>query len=115
MVFKVSLGSLLLTRTFGERGAKAELARQIGKGQVLVGRWATGERVPSEQDQSWLEDNANIPARTWGDPALKPKDLAEWITAQGWAPKRFVKEAPAEPTSAFPSDVPPALGDTDAA
>lgn len=115
MVLKVSLGSQLLTRTLAERGTKAELARQIGKGQVLVGRWATGERIPSEQDQSWLEDNANIPARSWGDPALKPKDLAEWIAAQGWTPKRFGKEASAEPTSNFPSDAPPALGDTDAA
>lgn len=115
MTLKVSLGSLLLTQTLGERGAKAELARQIGKGQVLVGRWATGERIPSEEDQSWLEDNANIPARSWGDPALKPKDLMEWIATQGWTPKRFRKEAPAEPKSTFPADGAPALGDTDAA
>jgi hypothetical protein len=103
VAFKISLGSLLLTKTFEQRGGKAELARRMGSRQELVARWATGARVPPEVDQSWMEDNAHIPARTWGDPPLKPADLIVWIAENEWTPVKLTKEAAAEPAGTFPS------------
>lgn len=113
MALKVSLGSQLLTETFKDRGAKAELARRIKSRQELVARWATGARIPSEEDQSWMEDNANIPARSWGDPPLPPKLFWDWVREHDWEAVQLVsKEASSETTPAFPADDSAANGGT---
>lgn len=116
MGLKVTLGSQLLTETFTKRGAKAELARRMGQRQELVARWATGARVPSEINQSWLEDHANIPARAWGDTKLAPKEFWAWVAEKEWlAVDLLAAEASAEPAPTFQVDDKSANGGSHAA
>jgi transcriptional regulator with XRE-family HTH domain len=65
----ISKGAAALARLCeqAEKG-QVEIATRLGEHQSLVSRWAAGERVPSAQRRTKLEDALGIEWRSWDEP-----------------------------------------------
>lgn len=82
MTEPVNKGALLLQEKTKERGAKANLARDLQVEPDVISRWLSSDRVPSPLHRRKLEDDYGISWRLWDDAADSADDEASTDNAK---------------------------------
>lgn len=86
-----SRGSVVFGEWVEAQGGVRAAGRELGKPAETLRRWAAGERVPSDDDRTWLEQRTGTPRGAW--------DVADLpVVAAKRAPKKAPEPAPPAPS-----------------